>query len=160
MKAINTIKIIMLLGCVCSVLAACDNIGTVGDPVRFHTKKPALAAAIDSLYAKYPEYRVPAKWQQFNNFAYKNPAFIETRVFYFKSPPEEMYYVSLIDDSLLSADTAHSGLAIRAINRGSGVWLQGPDVSFRDEKRINKRFKNAILSKLEAFTHAKAREED
>jgi len=153
-------KLIITLCCLCGLMAACNKFGAIGDTINFRTTKPQLETAIDSLYAKYPQYKLPAKWAKYNNFPVKNPEYLETKIFYFKSQPEEMYYISLIDDSVMTGDSARTGLAIRAVNRGDGTLLKEDNIDFEDGKRMEKRFNDEIVSKLEALTKTKAKEEE
>lgn len=147
-------QVIILLCCICCFIAACDTQGQIGDTANFKTSHPVLNAAIDTLYAKNPEYNVPSKWVQYDNFAAKPSKYLFKKVFYFKDKPEEMYYVSLIDDSIMTGDTSQTGLAIRAVNRG-GQWMQADKFDYRQQKKIQRRFNKEIISKLKAYTKAK-----
>jgi hypothetical protein len=154
----NQTQSIIIMCCICAVLFGCNVSGQIGSTFNFPTSKQNMELAIDSLYAKYPEYKVPAKWQAFNNFSPGASAYIEGKVFYFKSNPEEMYYVSLISGS--GHHSGRVGLAIRAINKGSADWLQEQAMGYDDEDRIQARFKTEIISKLETFTGVKAKKRE
>jgi hypothetical protein len=151
----NQTKIRVALYLICTALMSCGVSGQIGNTFNFPTSKKNMELAIDSLYAKYPEYKVPAKWQAFNNFSPGASAYTEGKTFYFKSNPEEMYYVSLISGSRHHSDRV--GLAIRAINKGSEDWLLEQAMGYDDEDRIQDRFKTEIISKLETFTKVKAK---
>ena len=147
-------KAIILLCCFCSLIAACDTAGQIGDTANFKTSHPILEVAIDSLYIQHPEYKTPQKWAQYNSLAIKPLPYMFKKIFYFKSNPEEMYYVSLIDDSVMTGDTSQTGLAIRAVYRGGG-WLQEDKFNYKEQKQIQRRFNKEIISKLKGYTKAK-----
>jgi len=159
MKKYQFIKAFVLLGCICSFMAACDTAGQIGDTASFKTSHAALDAAIDTLYARDPEYKIPQKWAAYDNFTLKPSKYLFKKVFYFKSPPEEMYYVSLIDDSIMNGDTSHVRLAIRAVNRG-GAWLQADKFGYKDQRKIQKRFSEEIIAKLKDITKVKVSMEE
>jgi hypothetical protein len=113
-----------------------------------------LNAAIDTLYFKNPEYKIPAKWLRYDNFAAKPSTYLFKKIFYFKDKPEEMYYVSLIDDSIMTGDTSQTGLAIRAVNR-NGEWMQVDKFDYKQQRKIQRRFNKEIISKLKEYTKAR-----
>jgi hypothetical protein len=156
----NQTKFIIAICCVCGFILSCGVSGQVGGTFNFHKDKQQLEAALDSLYTQHPEYKVPAKWAQYNTFSTGKSTYLEGKTFYFASQPEEMYYVSLIDDSAMSGDSARAGLAIRAINRGSDKWLKEEDLDYKDERKAQKRFYEEIVSKLEGYTKSKASREE
>jgi len=155
----NYIKAIILLFAICGFLTACDTMGQIGDTANFRTSHPVLEAAIDTLYDKNPEYNVPAKWAQDSSMGMKPLPYMFRKIFYFKSNPEEMYYVSLIDDSVMTGDTSQTGLAIRAVNRGDG-WMKADKFDYKQAKKIQKRFNKEIISKLKEYSKAKVDMED
>jgi hypothetical protein len=156
--ASNRLAVILLI----FILTSCGfGAGTLGgfDTITFPTSKQTLAAAIDSLFAIYPEYKIPDKWKKEDDWKERGFDFLDSRIFYFKSEPEEMYYVSFYGDAndLHQADTTKTGISIRAINNVANYnWTKESDISSSEERRINKRFQNEIISKLEQFTNTKA----
>ena len=146
--------IICLICCNCS---SCGTLGEIGSGKCFPTSKKALEVAFDSLYAKYPEYRTPAKWDSINDWSKRGYDFLESRIFYFKSSPEEMYYITFIGDSTVLADTTKIEIGIRAIYNGHkfGKWLLNSELDTKEKRRIESRFDNEIVSKLEEYTKTK-----
>jgi hypothetical protein len=136
------------------LITACDTQGQIGDTANFKTSHTILNAAIDTLYFKNPEYKIPATWLRYDNFAAKPSTYLFKKIFYFKDKPEEMYYVSLIDDSIMTGDTSQTGLAIRAVNRG-GEWMQVDKFDYKQQRKIQRRFNKEIISKLKEYTKAK-----
>jgi hypothetical protein len=147
-------KAIILFCSVVSLITACDTQGQIGDTVNFKTSHAILNAAIDTLYFKNPEYKIPAKWLRYDNFAAKPSTYLFKKIFYFKDKPEEMYYVSLIDDSIMTGDTSQTGLAIRAVNRGD-EWMQVDKFDYKQQRKIQRRFNKEIISKLKEYTKAR-----
>lgn len=150
----------IILCCISALLAGCDTMGQIGDSYSFHTSKDTLERAIDTLFAKYPEYKMPQKWEQYNTLKPRPAPYLENKYFYFKDRPEEMYYVVLVDNLVMNGDSSHSALAIRAVNTGRSKWLLESDLGYRDERRISKRFDSLIVSKLKLYTGAKVRKEE
>ena len=138
---------------ICSV-NSCGTLGGIGETIYFHTPKKQLEIAIDSLYANYPEYKIPGKWVNFNDWSRAGYDFLESRIFYFNSSPEEMYYVTFTGDTTESSTKI--GIGIRAIDRGDYYWLLEKDLDSKEIKRIEKRFDAEIVSKLERYTNSKA----
>ena len=150
----------IILCCISALLAGCDTMGQVGDSYSFRTSKDTLERAIDTLFAKYPEYKMPEKWEQYNTLKPRPVPYLDNKYFYFKDQPEEMYYVVLIDNLVMNGDSSHSALAIRAVNTGKSKWLLESDLGYGDERRISKRFDSLIISKLKLYTGAKVRKEE
>jgi hypothetical protein len=144
---------------ICCFNTACDTQGQIGATANFKTSHQILERAIDTLYAKYPDYQIPQKWKAYDNFYVRPSKFLSKKIFYFKSQPEEMYDVTLIDDSIMTGDTSQTGLAIRAINRG-GAWIQQDKLTYKQQKKIQKRFNKEIIAKLKGFTKAKVEMEE
>ncbi len=147
------------------LLAGCGfGAGTLGgfEIINFPTSKRTLVASIDSLYAQYAEYKIPDKWKKRDDWKERGYDFLDSRIFYFKSEPEEMYYVSFYGDAnkLIQADTTRTGISIRAVdNDANYIWTKESDISFSEERRINKRFQNEIVSKIEEYTNTTAKRE-
>jgi hypothetical protein len=133
-----------------ALLAGCGTLGGF-DPRTFSTKKIYIEHAIDSLYSVYPDYRMPAKWKKYDFWGAAGYGFLETRMFYFKNPPEEMYYVSFIDYP--SQDTTTTTISIRSVFNGER-WSKEEDTHRQEEDRIEKRFDSEIVSKLGRFSNS------
>lgn len=137
-------------------ISACNiGAGTLGgfDSRKFETDKKTLAIGIDSLYKQHPEYVIPDKWKDFDNWSERGYDFLDGRILYFTSSPEEMYYLTI----LAGNDTR---IAIRAVHTGSGRWLLEDDFSLTEKERIEKRFDFEIISQLEKLTKSKSVRED
>lgn len=137
----------------------CD--GTLGgfNTISFPLSKKKLEVAFDSLYSNYPEYKIPAKYQDFNNWSKRGYDFLDSHILYFSQSPEEMYYISFVGDEQTLKDTTHIDIAIRSVFIGSRrKWLKEEDFSKEEEKRIQARFKAEIISKLEKYTNSKAKD--
>jgi len=148
---------IVLIGC--GVAA-----GTLGgfDRITFPTSKRALVVAIDSLYAQHPEYKIPDKWKREDDWKSRGYDFLDSRIFYFMKQPEEMYYVSFYGDAndSVQVDSTATAIAIRAVYNGSTYnWTKEGDLNSSEEKRMQKRFKEEIISKLEKYTNTKSTHE-
>ncbi|WP_183575460.1 hypothetical protein HDF18_16185 [Mucilaginibacter sp. X5P1] len=152
--------IIIIIGCICSMLAACGTMGQIGDSVRFSTSTAKLESALDSLYKNYPEYKMPATWAKYKSSIVRESPFTEDKFFYFKSNPEELYYVVLINDSVMTDDSARTRLAIRAVNRGSDKWILESGLDNDEEEAVIKRFDDEIVSKLRVYTKSKVLKEE
>ncbi|MCC9073236.1 hypothetical protein LNQ49_16790 [Flavobacterium sp. F-65] len=137
----------------------CD--GTLGgfNNLSFPVPKKKLEVAFDSLYSNYPEYKIPAKYQNFNNWSKRGYDFLDSRIFYFSQSPEEMYYISFVGDEQNLKDTTHIDIAIRAVFAGNKKkWLKQEDFTKEEENRIQERFKTEIISKLEKYTNNDAKD--
>lgn len=140
-------------------LISCD--GTLGsfNIISFPVSKKKIEIAIDSLYSKNPEYKIPSKWEEHNNWSKRGYDFLESRMFYFKEKPEEMYYVTFVGEEETLKDTTHIDIAIRSVFVGRKMdWLKQEDFSKEEENRIQTRFKTEIISKLEKYTNCKAKD--
>src|SRR5438046_488962 len=100
--------------------------GTLGgfDEVYFSTSKQNVVNAIDTLYSRHPQYKIPDNWKSFDSWKERGFGFLDSRIFYFNSKPEEMYYVTFLGNAkdTIQLQNGIVGMAIRAINRGSGKW--------------------------------------
>ncbi|MEP6844674.1 MAG: hypothetical protein ABI861_01665 [Panacibacter sp.] len=150
----------ILLAC---TLTSCIGAGTLGgfDIRIFHTSKQNLVRAVDTLFAKYPEYQIPDKWKSFDDWKERGYDFLDSRIFYFKSEPEEMYYVTFlgaVNDSVQVNNTSTS-ISIRAIDNGTSHWTLEEETNSPEKKRIENRFDQEIISKLEQYTNTKSTRE-
>jgi hypothetical protein len=133
-------------------ISACNiGAGTLGgfDSRKFETDKKTLVIGIDSLYKLHPEYSTPDKWKDFDNWTERGYDFLEGRILYFASSPEEMYYITI-----LAGDETR--VAVRAVHTGTGGWLLEEDFSLTEKERIETRFDFEIISKLEKLTKSKS----
>ncbi len=140
--------------------AGCDTMGQIGSTFVFHTSADTLERGLDTLFAKYPEYKVPKELEKFENVKVRPTKFTEDKYFYIKSDTPEMYYVVFVDNLKMMGDSSRTGLAIRAVNHGDGKWVREPDLGYRDERNITKRFDSLIIAKLQRYTGAKVRREE
>lgn len=139
------------------ILTGCNiGAGTLGGFEQYHFQVPVkkLEQAIDSVYSNYPDYRMPEKWRQFDSWSERGFDFLQSEMFYFSEPPEEMYYVTYIGNNETEQKKAIIG--IRAINEGQHRWLKSMDLNEAENERIKKRFRTEILPKIEAYSGAKA----
>lgn len=128
-----------------------------GNTISFPTSKTNIEIAIDSLYFNYPEYKIPSKWNDNNDWSKRGYDFLESRIFYFKDSLEEMYYISFVGDENTFKDTTHIDVAIRSVFMESKkIWLKQEDFTKEEENRIQTRFKTEIISKLEKYTNSKS----
>ena len=156
-KTNKFLTIAITLPIICSFILCCGTLGGIGGEKIFPTSKRKLQIAMDSLFIKNPQYKIPKKWESANNWSKRGYDFLENEILYFKSPPEEMYYVSYIGDSTMLADTTKTIIKIRAIYKGNynGKWLMAKDLNSDEKQRIENRFDNEIISKLEDYTKTK-----
>ena len=137
--------------------------GTLGgfDTRMFPTSKRNLVQAIDTFFAKYPDYKIPDKWKSHDDWKERGYDFLDSRIFYFKADPEEMYYVTFYADAndSVQVDTTRSGIAIRAVENNTSGWTTEDNTSSSDKRRIEARFDKEIISKLEQYTGTKATRE-
>jgi hypothetical protein len=149
-----TLRLIIVL--LIFILTGCGiGAGTLGgfDTKEFSTSKQNLVRAIDTLFARHPEYIIPSKWKSRNDWKERGYDFLDSRIFYFKSEPEEMYYVTFYGDAndSIQVDTTKTGLSIRATDNGISGWTLEEATSSKDKKRIEKRFEEEIILKLEEY---------
>lgn len=137
--------------------------GTLGgfETRSFLISKKKLETSMDTLLTLHPEYKIPVKWLPFDDWSKRGYDFLRSRIFYFGLPPEEMYYVTFVEDYASPADTYKATIAIRSVfNGGNHVrWLLEKDFDSNEKKRIEERFNNEIISKLEIYTKTKAKKE-
>jgi len=141
------------LFCFLILLEGCGTLGSF-KVINFSVNKQPLSLAIDSIYKNYPYYKIPEKWKKFDTWAERGYDFLDSRIFYFKDSPEEMYYVTFRGDKTTSANGPIS-IAIRAVSKGKGKWLMQDDFSEKEIERIESRFEAEILSKIK-YTYFKS----
>ena len=68
-------------------LISCD--GTLGgfNTISFSTSKRKIENAIDTLYSNHPDYRIPDKFKEFDNWSKRGYDFLDSRIFYFSQTP-------------------------------------------------------------------------
>ncbi len=134
-------------------LVSCGTLGGF-EIITFPVSKNKVNSAIDSLYKNFPEYKIPEKWKELNDWQDRGYGFLDSRIFYFKSTPEEMYYVSFIDmedDSTKQDVQLQTSLSIRAVSKGEKKWWLHKELNAKEQKRIENRFKKEIISKLKVY---------
>jgi hypothetical protein len=135
-------------------LYRCDSSDTLlgGWPDRtFPISRKKLTSAINQLYDKNVEYKVPGKWMEEDSSIIKSNFYLLSTTFYFKENPEEMYFVSFIGDDSMLADSSKTIISIRSVNNGE-KWLRYVDENPAERVRIEKRFDKEIISKLELYS--------
>lgn len=126
------------------------------DITVFPVSSKQLDIAIDSLYKAFPRYVVPGKWKNYSEEWIKQ-GYVQrkTYVFYFEDYPEEMYYVSIVGPGYAS-HPEYARFSIRGVETGDGNWKEHKQYNDAESARIEKRFKEAIVSKLEEYTKTKS----
>jgi hypothetical protein len=147
-------KLIIILS---TILTGCMvGAGTLGgfETVSFPTSKQNIVTSIDSIYKLFPNYKIPDHWKRYDTWSERGYDFLDSRIFYFKSEPEEMYYVTFIGDSLDQKNPHYTAIAIRSYMKGNnlGPWLNESDTGEEEKKRIESRFRTEIASKIETFS--------
>lgn len=146
---------ILLLSC---LLISCD--GTLGgfENRNFETPKQNIEKAINTLFAKNPELEIPEKWKEYDTWEKRGFGSLDTRIFYFQSEPEEMYYVSFVSDGNEKQDeNGPTILAIRSVfTKRHNQWLKEEDFDDNTKERIENRFDTEIITKLEKYIGARA----
>ena len=150
MRITNFFSCYALLVILYSCKMGAGTLGGFEDNV-FPVSKKRLDNAIDSLYKEFPQYKIPEKWIDLDNWSARGYDFLESNIFYFKDNPEEMYYVTYIGDQETLQDTTKVTIAIRAVIYGRRPWLLHEDLSEKDRQRISKRFKEEIISRLNNY---------
>lgn len=141
-------------------IAGCD--GTLGGfkTRKFPVSKQILVVAIDSFYKTNPQFMTPLKWKnERDSWKKRGYDFLDTRIFYLKNDPEEMYYVSFIGDGndSIQRDNNSVSIAIRAVfTRKNMRWLYEKDFSGNEKARIENRFNSDVISELEKYAGVKA----
>ncbi len=137
-------------------MTICLGCGTLGGfkPWTFTTSKRNLVNAIDTLFNKNPQYKIPAKWKSLDDWKERGYDFLDSRIFYFKSTPEEMYSGTFLGNLNNSAqvDTNTTTICIRAVDNGNRHWTLENETSSSEKKRIENRFQVEVISKLEEYT--------
>jgi len=152
------IKIIVLF--LIFIAVGCD--GTLGGfkTRKFPVSKQKLVVAIESFYQRNPQFINPPKWkEEEESWKKRGYDFLDARFFYLQDTPEELYYVSFIGDEndSIQSNANSVSIAIRAVfTRKNNRWLYEKDFNEEEKTRIENRFNNVIISKLEKYVGAKA----
>ncbi|AWV97142.1 hypothetical protein [Arcticibacterium luteifluviistationis] len=151
-------KIKLLFILLLFAMISCD--GTLGgfESRSFNTPKQNIKRAIDTLFATNNELKIPEKWNEHDDWEDRGFGFLDTRIFYFQSEPEEMYYVSFVENGNEKQDeNGPTILAIRSIfTKRHNNWLKEEDFDDMEKERIETRFDTEIISKLENYSGVKA----
>lgn len=112
--------------------------------------------AIDSLYKLHPTYIMPEKWKAYGEDWIKQ-GYISKKiyVFYFNESPEKMYYISLVDAGM-SEHPEYTRISIRGVKTSDGHWKENSQYNPKERERIEKRFNEQIIKKLEGYTDSKS----
>jgi len=141
--------------------------GTLGgfQEWSFPVSRELFDKEISNLYKDNPEYIIPEKWQYLDSWEANGYGSLDGKIFHFKSQPEELYYVSYWEtkhDFLGDPDRKYTEIAVRAFHTGKGGW-ETVDY-FKKNKagknRINTRFYNEIVSKLEKKLNLTSKKEN
>lgn len=128
------------------LFAGCGTLGSF-KVMNFSVDKHQLSLAIDTIFKNYPNYKIPEKWKYLDSWDERGYGFLDSRIFYFKDSPEEMYYVTFRGGKTASLNTLAS-ISIRAVSSGKGKWLVQDDLNDKECERIELRFESEILSKI------------
>jgi hypothetical protein len=143
-------KKVTILFALTMTLARCNiGAGTLGsfDGRRFPINKSNFLTAFDSL----TERQIPDKWKETAasiEHTYEFLAFDNTCL-YLNDNPEEMYFVSYQGNSKFTL------ISVRSIFR-NGRWSVKGDLEEEEIDRIEMRFDNEIIKKIEYRTATKA----
>lgn len=150
MRSILIILLFLLISCNYSA-------GTLGSfpAFNFPVSREHLQFSIDSLYRGNPQYKIPEKWIDKDNWSERGYDFLESRIFYFSDNPEEMYYVTFEGKNFNLDDKTNAVLAIRAVINKNSRWLKFDEIEIERRNQIQKRFYDEIISKLEMITGSK-----
>ena len=129
-----------------------DSLGS-SSGIFFPVSRKTLEVGMDSIFSKNPQYMIPEKWRDLDNWSQRGFGFLNGKIVYFKISPEEMYYVTILGDSVGNRSNLKTTIAIRAINIGYR-WFKYNELSDEDRKRINDRFNEEIVPKLEVYTNS------
>lgn len=125
----------------------------------FPVTNKQMASSIDSLYNEYPQYKIPEKWRYESDY-WKRDGFQLSKImfFYFESGPEEMYFVSFLEPGAVK-NREYVRLAIRSIYNEKMGWKEIKKYNDEEKVRIEQRFENEIIPKLEKLTNTKSSNE-
>jgi len=140
--------------------------GTLGSfkGYLFIVSEKRMNQEIEDLYINHPNYKIPKKWEYFDNWNERGFEFLKGKIFYFSNSPEEMYYVSyfeLNDDNSIKDGFKTTDISVRAVHNGTWRWKKEEDYEKDkiEKLRIEKRFHDEIIVKLEKQMNTKAIED-
>lgn len=139
------------------LLISCD--GTLGgfDNRVFQSPKENIITALDTFFIDNPEMQIPAKWKSHDNWKKRGYDFLDSRIFYFNTVPEEMYYVTFVANGNENQNkNGPTILAIRAVNNGRGKWIKYDDFDAEEKERIEQRFDKNVIIEIEKYSRIKA----
>ncbi|CAG5002258.1 hypothetical protein DYBT9275_02852 [Dyadobacter sp. CECT 9275] len=148
---------ILIVGCNSKSCNLDKIAGTLGafQKWSFAISEMQMEKGIENLYTQNPNCRIPEKWVHLDDWKQGGYGFLNGKIFYFEDQPEEMYFVSYYEGSMDSQDVLV--ISVRAVNNGSS-WSTVDDFRFREpeQKRIDNRFHEEIIKKLEKLLNVKA----
>lgn len=148
-------KNIILLLSVLFVFSCKDKIaGTLGSGYKYSFKcnERDLNLCLDNYLKINNEFKVPEKWEKYNNWTEKGYDFLNGKIFYFEQDfesGEEMYFVSVLDS--YPKKNSQSNVAVRAVFRfinNSPRWLYLDDLSMQESEKIERRFQKLVLDHM------------
>lgn len=158
-----SILILALIFVSCGMLA-----GTLGAfrQWTFPVQKIKMDHAVNILFKNHPEYLIPDELKDLDDWEDRGYGFLDGKIFYFKDHPEEMYYVSYftyVEGFEDEKDSKTTSIAIRAVHNltPEGRWNTSENIKHNDKeiKRIEDRFYNEIIIKLEKQIGVKSKKE-
>jgi hypothetical protein len=150
-KTTHQIKI-LVGSIVVLIFSNCNKINTFPE-IYFSVPNRIVKIGIDSLFAKNIRFKMPKKWQNLDNWSQRGLGFLDSKIFYFQSNPEEMYYVTF--SHYTGEDSKTCSLGIMGVNQGFR-WFEYTEITDSEKIRIEERFEREIVEKLQTYTHTKA----
>ena len=137
-------------------LSSCGTLGSF-EVIEFPTERQNLINAIDTLYSQNPKYKIPERLKHLDNWKQRGYDFLDSRIFYFESGPEEMYYVTIRNHET-TPESNPCYIAVRSVYfDGKSGWQVENEFEENQKERIEERFRNEIISKLEKITGIKSK---
>ena len=151
-KGISHYAVLLICFVIELIFSSCNSVNTF-PMIYFSVPNKIVKTGIDSIYSKNPAFKIPLKWRDLDDWSKRGLGFLDRRIFYFQSSPEEMYYITFAHYK--GENTQTCSLGIMAVNQG-GRWFEYTDLTDSEKIRIEERFEREIVSKLQAYTHNKA----
>jgi hypothetical protein len=156
---------IVILSFLILIILSCNYIGagTLGsfDSYYFLISENEMHEQFDIFYLKHPNYKIPDKWDQLNDWNERGYSSLKGKCVYFDKTPEEIYYISYFE--LRDEDSFKEGcktiqISVRAVHNGTWRWMKEEDYEKdkAEKDRIEKRFHDEIIVKLEKQLNTKA----
>ncbi len=136
--------LILVLSTSCNWYSAGSGLGSVVDLSGTKYKSKFYAKYTDSLYKYFPQYKRPDSVA--TSGLESNYSFLNLSAFYFNSPPEEIYYMQWEGTGFESIRFAYDITHHRDIYESTDL-----EVSEEEKQRIEKRFRETILHKLDSL---------